>query len=586
MKKVLLLLAVFAVAVAFFIGTARTALSTEDVRPVTLQLASPFDLKGGTPLGSDEPFEEASAVMGPAPAGLWSGDVRINNPSDDVIKPSMTSLPNGDLYMAVEDRPGNAIHVYKSTDGGASWSYVTGAVGGDDMHNPSIAYGTDSSGHNNIYVVHTIVYINGTTKGVMVLNFDVDDPGGTWTHIYVMSGDNLTDDIYPEITTDYLDWPVHYVHVTWTQRSIDYSPVFFSRSTDYGVNWSTPANVTGGSENHGFEVRSDIAYGPGLSPDNLYIVFVKPGWDGSSWTRQIWVTISDDFGSTWSTPVQLTSTALAVYDPRVAAAANVDSVVVAYTKDFGSSSDTDIYISYSTDGGANWTNAGALSFTLNDERSVELSVSHNQGRFHAAFYRDYNRQIYTWADASNPSSWAATTQVNEGSVASAIYTRPAVSVNPTSPEDEEACVAWTDYRETSYDVFFDSPGLVVPNDPVPEITANGSGGPITISRSDNLSIVISLDAGGRTDDADWWIVADTPFAPPRHWYSYNFSNWMPGFSVANQAPLSDVISTQVLNMTGLPAGDYTFHFGVDLIMNGSLDLGQTHYDSVEVTITP
>lgn len=39
-------------------------------------------------------------------------------------------------------------------------------------------------------------------------------------------------------------------------------------------------------------------------------------------------------------------------------------------------------------------------------------------------------------------------------------------------------------------------------------------------------------------------------------------------------------------MSVLLPGSYTFYFGVDMNMNGSLDLDQMSYDDVEVTITP
>jgi hypothetical protein len=39
-------------------------------------------------------------------------------------------------------------------------------------------------------------------------------------------------------------------------------------------------------------------------------------------------------------------------------------------------------------------------------------------------------------------------------------------------------------------------------------------------------------------------------------------------------------------MSGLPAGNYTFYFGVDLVKNGKINLGQAFYDLVEVTINP
>ena len=51
-------------------------------------------------------------------------------------------------------------------------------------------------------------------------------------------------------------------------------------------------------------------------------------------------------------------------------------------------------------------------------------------------------------------------------------------------------------------------------------------------------------------------------------------------------PLFDLATFGVMNMTGLPTGTYTFYFGVDMVMNGSIDMGQIFYDSVWVAITP
>ena len=48
--------------------------------------------------------------------------------------------------------------------------------------------------------------------------------------------------------------------------------------------------------------------------------------------------------------------------------------------------------------------------------------------------------------------------------------------------------------------------------PLPDIKANGSGGPITLGTSDILSINVSLSANSSLGvDCDWWVVADTPF---------------------------------------------------------------------------
>jgi hypothetical protein len=85
------------------------------------------------------------------------------------------------------------------------------------------------------------------------------------------------------------------------------------------------------------------------------------------------------------------------------------------------------------------------------------------------------------------------------------------------------------------------------------------------------------------DDADWWLVARTPLG----WYYYDKSaGWLPGREVTLQIPLRDLPLREVLNMSGLPAGNYTFYFGVDLVQNGKINLDQAYYDLVNVTINP
>jgi subtilisin family serine protease len=119
--------------------------------------------------------------------------------------------------------------------------------------------------------------------------------------------------------------------------------------------------------------------------------------------------------------------------------------------------------------------------------------------------------------------------------------------------------------------------------PIADIKANGSDGPITIPTSDTLSITIALDAAGNTNNADWWCLADTPM----DWYHYDLSTvWLPGIIVSYQGLLGDMAPYEVLDYVGLPTGSYTFYFGVDMNMNGSIDMGQMYYDSVAVTVTP
>jgi len=118
--------------------------------------------------------------------------------------------------------------------------------------------------------------------------------------------------------------------------------------------------------------------------------------------------------------------------------------------------------------------------------------------------------------------------------------------------------------------------------PFPDIKVNGSDGPITLSQSDILSITISLDNNGRTDNADWWLAADTPFGL----YFFTFDGWTDAWVPGYQGPLFYLDSFEVFNMPvlGLPAGTYTLYFGVDTVMDGNVTWDSVYYDTVVINV--
>jgi hypothetical protein len=124
--------------------------------------------------------------------------------------------------------------------------------------------------------------------------------------------------------------------------------------------------------------------------------------------------------------------------------------------------------------------------------------------------------------------------------------------------------------------------------PIPDIEANGSDDPITITKGTPLSITVEMDPGDYTgDSADYWCVVSTPFPAPNNWYYYPYPSglWTPGREATFQGPIIRVPSLEILNMSNLPAGMYTFYFGVDTNMNGNINLSLAFYDRVKVTIT-
>jgi hypothetical protein len=114
-----------------------------------------------------------------------------------------------------------------------------------------------------------------------------------------------------------------------------------------------------------------------------------------------------------------------------------------------------------------------------------------------------------------------------------------------------------------------------------EINANGISEEVTIGKSDTLTIGCGLNASKDAGKpADWWLVVDTTSG----WFSYNIAEgWQPNIDVTYQGPLFDFPPTSILEMRELPSAIYTFYFGIDLTIDGNLNL-PLYYDQVVVNI--
>jgi len=119
--------------------------------------------------------------------------------------------------------------------------------------------------------------------------------------------------------------------------------------------------------------------------------------------------------------------------------------------------------------------------------------------------------------------------------------------------------------------------------PFPEIRANA----LQLRTNDILSITVSLEAVGLYGvDADWWIVADTPFGlyyyvyPDAWTYAADLDHVRPAY----QGPLFNLSPFEVLNISGLETGPYTFYFGIDTDMNGRIDWDKLYVDAVQLNI--
>jgi hypothetical protein len=87
-------------------------------------------------------------------------------------------------------------------------------------------------------------------------------------------------------------------------------------------------------------------------------------------------------------------------------------------------------------------------------------------------------------------------------------------------------------------------------------------------------------------NADWWVGVNLASPPVTEWYHYDLtSGWLSGVTPTHQGPILNLLPRDIPGISWLPEGSYTFYFAVDTDMNGSLDLDQLYYDSVQVTVT-
>ena len=121
--------------------------------------------------------------------------------------------------------------------------------------------------------------------------------------------------------------------------------------------------------------------------------------------------------------------------------------------------------------------------------------------------------------------------------------------------------------------------------PVPDIRANSQDGSITISSETPVSITVNLNPNDLSgQNADWWVAESAPDGVFYH-FDLSAGSMVLGLLPTYQGPLFNLGATNLLNSSDLTVGTHTFYFGVDLNMNGSLDMDSIYYDWVTVNVT-
>lgn len=118
----------------------------------------------------------------------------------------------------------------------------------------------------------------------------------------------------------------------------------------------------------------------------------------------------------------------------------------------------------------------------------------------------------------------------------------------------------------------------------PVIKANGVEASVVISTTDSVAISIHMTDAVDQLQADWWIAVVTPLPAPDDVYFFNGLSWSTDMLAAYRQAVTNFDSIEVLRVSDLPVGTYTFYFGLDLNPDGILDMDSLTVSSVELSV--
>lgn len=272
-------------------------------------------------------------------------DGNIVEPSNVRATTQTIAVDNfGSIYVGYLDNssPYNLV-IEKSTDRGSTFTQLP-AIGfiGNGSAAPSYDIGFDS---NNL--LH-VVFSEGTSAAQYYhRSFD----GSTWT-----SSHSIGD--YGWQRLGFFIDSNDYINISYTQDYSSDQRVMFARSTDSGVNWSTPTIVEYNSTYNAQFTSVAVDTSGGI------VVSYGFSWSGSSASTQVAIKRSTNGGTSFATRVLINySPSYVQRDTSIDYCALTDKFVIAYRATLSGSSELHMWRAYSTDNGVSIAGVSRLTYT-------------------------------------------------------------------------------------------------------------------------------------------------------------------------------------------------------------------------------
>ena len=328
-----------------------------------------------------------------------SGEVKITTPVGAEETAIAINPVNTNFVIAGSNGPGSGQKMWRSTNGGATWSTAI-SLSGNTCCDASVGWSTDG------LIAYTSTLINcGASCGVAF--YRSTDNGQTWTQspLLVSSG---SDKEYLHVDS-YSGSPYKdNIYVSWHQSNVQK----FARSTDKGLTFSAVQTLDSAFKGIGSDIASD-------KDGNVYYFFPSTGG------RQIRVVKSTNGGASFAASGVKVADTMASFDfpiPSMSTrnafiytAADADltngpyanSIYVAWLDTYATDNDSSatanharVQVAYSRDGGATWTTTTPHPTT--DGQTVDryqhwMKVD-QWGRVHVTYYDTRNSANRTGVD--------------------------------------------------------------------------------------------------------------------------------------------------------------------------------------------
>jgi hypothetical protein len=390
-----------------------------------------------------------------APASGWIDDVPVTTSPGHDVWPSCAVDKNGSLFVAYSDFNSSTgyyrISVAKSIDAGLNWTEVADiSPGNGDCRYASIGYDGVA---DRLYIAFQHDY-SSTDHDI----YCAESSTGVSTP-WALRGVRIDtdDDYHPSLAVIDSGWNNDGVYVVLeNQRGIidGTDLVLFKAKT--GGSFSIVSDFAGNSDSLAYSWPSTaILYENSTNRGILYVAYARQANILTS-QEDIYVAFTQDGGSSWSSKYRLASDSKDEFSPSVAVTA--DYCLVAYTLQY-SVTDTDIYCVT--------TNFTDTSTPISISDSMDLEAWPEVASFASKFYVAYPRGdslisskvCLKSADEALYPTWSTASAASDSSSEADGGYRPAFALQERNGT-HYAVIAWADYRNGAgnSDIYYSTEG--------------------------------------------------------------------------------------------------------------------------------